>query len=136
MKLPKNGISKIVVERVQGHKLGVTTKAIIETVKKSHKDASDKQIKKALDNCVQRGFLIRTKKGRYKARIAGYNRQIKRISAKETLTHMVEEKAPIRDLMKRGFVIRSNKVYHALLGSCVLVSIVVSALISTLLGAM
>jgi len=136
MKLPKHGISKIVVDRVQGHKLGVTTKVIIDTVKKSHKDASDKQIRKALDNCVQRGFLTRTKKGRYKARIAGYNREIKRISAEETLTHTVEAKAPIRELIKRGFVIRSNKAYHALLGRCVLVSVVVSVFISTLLGTM
>ena len=126
MKLPKHGISKIVVDRVQGHKLGVTTKVIIDTVKKSHKDASDKQIRKALDNCVQRGFLTRTKKGRYKARIAGYNREIKRISAEETLTHMVEAKAPKSPQTSE----------EKLIGACVFVSVVVSVFISTLLGTM
>lgn len=126
MKLPKNGISKIVVERVQGHDLGVTTKAIIQTVRKSHKNASEKQVKKALDNCIQRGFLIRTDKGRYKARTAGYNRPIKRISAKETLTHKVEIEAP------KSSQISPEKI----ISTCVFASVVVSAFISTLLGAM
>ena len=118
MKLPKNGISRIVVDRVQGHDLGVTTKAIMQTVRKAHKDASEKQVKKALDNCIQRGFLIRTDKGRYKARTAAYKAPIKRVS--------VEVKAP------KSSVISPEKI----ISTCVFASVVVSAFISTLLGAM
>jgi len=126
MKLPKNGISKIVVERVQGHDLGVTTKAIIETVRKSHKNASEKQVKKALDNCIQRGFLIRTKKGRYKARTAAYKAPIKRVTVEETQPQGVEVETP------KLSQISTQK----LISTCVFASVVVSAFISTLLGAM
>tara|TARA_R100001163_G_C5061182_1_gene198102 strand:- start:1714 stop:2094 length:381 start_codon:yes stop_codon:yes gene_type:complete len=126
MKLPKNGISKIVVERVQGHDLGVTTKAIIQTVRKSHKDVSEKQVKKALDNCIQRGFLIRTKKGRYKARTTAYKAPIKRVTVEETQPQRVEVETP------KSSVISPEKI----ISTCVFASVVVSAFISTLLGAM
>jgi len=126
MKLPKSGISKIVVERVQGHDVGVTTKTIIETVRKSHKNASEKQVKKALDNCTQRGFLIRTKKGRYKARTADFKAPIKRVSIEETQPQRVEVEAP-----------KSSQISpEKLISTCVFASVVVSAFISTLLGAM
>ena len=126
MKLPKNGISKIVVERVQGHDLGVTTKAIIQTVRKSHKNASEKQVKKALDNCIQRGFLIRTDKGRYKARTAAYKAPIKRVAVEKTQPQRVEVETP------KSSVISPEKI----ISTCVFASVVVSAFISTLLGAL
>ena len=125
MKLPKNGISKTVVDRIVGYdKYGVSAAAVIATAKKVHSDATEKQIRKALDNCIQRGYLTRTQKGRYKPRNRASSAVITPIDANPTQILRVTTETPEKAKI-------NNK---PILGACVFASLVVSAFVTLLLG--
>lgn len=124
MKLPKNGISRTVVDRVTGHeRCGVTSSAIILTAKKVHANVTEKQVRKALTNCVQRGYLVRTKKGRYKPTTKASSGDVRPIEPKPTQTPRVTTETPEKAKINN----------QRILGICVFASVVVSAFI-TLIG--